>query len=199
LETRLIRVASLASRHEQTTVRAAFFAGNAALPKNVNLVRIIVSQAPRWGFMIRNMKRILGCVVLGLVTMAASAQWTNPSDDVPAYNAKAPVKPLPPVLSGKQLTGIYFSHPYQVTAYKMAAKIPGVLHQQPCYCHCDRAMGHNSLHSCFEGTHGAACSTCMREAVYAYEQTQKGQTPAQIRAGIERGEWQNVDLEKAAL
>ena len=33
------------------------------------------------------MKRILGCVVLGLVTMVASAQWTNPSDDVPAYKA----------------------------------------------------------------------------------------------------------------
>jgi hypothetical protein len=39
----------------------------------------------------------------------------------------------------------------------------------------------------------------MKEAVYAYEQTKKGRTPAQIRAGIERGEWQDVDLEKAAL
>jgi hypothetical protein len=60
-------------------------------------------------------------------------------------------------------------------------------------------MQHNSLHSCFEGTHGATCSTCMKEAVYAYEQTKKGQTPAQIRAGIERGEWQAIDLEKATL
>jgi hypothetical protein len=146
-----------------------------------------------------HMKRILGCVVLGLVTMVASAQWTNPSDDVPAYNATAPKKHLPPVLSGDQLTGPYFSHPYQVTVYKMAAKIPAVLHQQPCYCHCDRVMGHNSLHSCFEGTHGAACSTCMREAVYAYQETMKGVTPAQIRAGIERGDWQTIDLTKASL
>jgi hypothetical protein len=149
--------------------------------------------------MMSNMKRILGCVVLGLVTMAASAQWSNPSDDVPAYNASAPRKPLPPVMSGDQLTGEYFSHPYQVTVYKMAAKIPGVLHQQPCYCHCDRVLKHNSLHSCFEGTHGAACSTCMQEAVYAYEQTKKGKTPAQIRAGIERGEYQTIDLLKASL
>jgi hypothetical protein len=145
------------------------------------------------------MKRLLGCIALGLVTLAASAQWTNPSDDVPAYNAAAPVKPLPPVLSGNQLTGIYFTHAYQVTAYKMAAAIPAVLHQQPCYCHCDRELRHNSLHSCFEATHGATCTTCMKEAVYSYEQTKKGQTPAQIRAGIERGEWQNVDLAKAAL
>ena len=145
------------------------------------------------------MKQLLGCIALGLLTIAASAQWTNLSEDVPAYNATAPVKPLPPVLSGNQLTGIYFTHPYQVTAYKMAAAIPAVLHQQPCYCRCDRELRHNSLHSCFEATHGATCTTCMKEAVYAYEQTKKGQTPAQIRAGIERGEWQDVDLVKAAL
>ena len=64
------------------------------------------------------MKRILGCIALGLATLAASAQWTNPSEDVPAYNASAPVKPIPAVLSGDQLTGIYFTHPYQVTTYK---------------------------------------------------------------------------------
>jgi hypothetical protein len=145
------------------------------------------------------MKRLLGCAALALLTLAASAQWSNPADDIPSYNSAAPTKPLPPVLAGAELTGPYFQHPYQVTAYKMAAKIPAVLHQQPCYCHCDRAMGHNSLHSCFEGTHGAACSTCMREGVYAYQQTKLGHTPAQIRAGIERGEWQQVDLEKAAL
>ena len=158
-----------------------------------------IERLNQMSIMILSMKRVLGCALLGLVTLAASAQWTNPAADVPAYNATAPTKQLPPILSGDQLTGIYFSHPYQVTAYKMAAKIPAVLHQQPCYCHCDRAMGHNSLHSCFEGTHGAVCSTCMKEGIYAYEQTKKGLTPSQIRAGIERGEWQTVDLEKAAL
>ena len=145
------------------------------------------------------MKRFFGCLLLGVLSLAASAQWTNPSADVPAYNLDAPKKPLPPILSGNQLTGPYFQHSYQVVAYKMAAKIPNVLHQQPCYCRCDREMGHNSLHSCFEGTHGAACSTCMKEGVYSYQQTKLGKTPTQIRAGIERGEWQQVDLEKAAL
>ncbi|MDE3103572.1 MAG: hypothetical protein KGK08_00210 [Acidobacteriota bacterium] len=146
-----------------------------------------------------DMKRLIGCVVLGLVTVAASAQWSNPSDDIPAYMRKAPVKDMHPLLSGNQLTGEYFSHDYQVTAYKMAAKVSSVLYQQPCYCRCDRALGHQSLHSCFEGTHGAACSTCMREGVYAYQQTKLGRTPAQIRAGIERGEWQMVDLEAATM
>ena len=145
------------------------------------------------------MKRILGCLALGLATIVASAQWTNPANDVPAYNAAPSSKPLPALMSGNQLTGPYFQHSYQVVAYQMAAKIPEVLHQEPCYCRCDREMGHNSLHSCFESTHGASCSTCMREAVYSYQETKKGKTPAQIRAGIERGEWQNIDLEAAAL
>jgi hypothetical protein len=145
------------------------------------------------------MKKWISCLGLGLLTVVASAQWSNPSEDVPAYNAAAPARPLPAILSGNKLIGEYFSHPYQVTVYKMAAKIPGVLHQQPCYCRCDIAMGHNSLHSCFEGTHGAACSTCMQEAVYAYQETKKGRTPAQIRAGIKRGEWQSINLEAATL
>jgi len=145
------------------------------------------------------MKRLLGCASLVLVTLVASAQFSDPSADIPAYNSAPPSRALPAILAGSQLTGSYFSHPYQVTAYKMAAKVPAVLHQEPCYCRCDRAMGHNSLHSCFEGTHGAECSTCMKEAVYAYQQTRNGRTPTQIRAGIERGEWANIDLEKAAL
>jgi Protein of unknown function with PCYCGC motif len=145
------------------------------------------------------MKRLLGCLGLAVLTLAASAQFTNPGNDIPAYNAAPPAHPLPPIMSGAQLTGPNFEHPYQVTAYKMAAKIPGVLHQEPCYCRCDRSMGHNSLHSCFEVPHGAECSTCMKEGVYAYQQTKKGRTPAQIRAGIERGEWELVDLDTITM
>jgi len=145
------------------------------------------------------MKKLIGCLALVLVALAASAQWTNPAEDIPAYNVGAPTKALPPIMAGAQLTGPYFAHSYQKTVYQMAAKIPNVLHQQPCYCRCDREMGHNSLHSCFEGTHGAACSTCMKEAMYTYLETKKGRTPGQIRSAIERGEWMKMDLDQAAM
>jgi hypothetical protein len=39
----------------------------------------------------------------------------------------------------------------------------------------------------------------MKEAVYAYQQTKKGLTPKEIRAGIERGDWEAVDLTNAKL
>jgi hypothetical protein len=70
-----------------------------------------------------------------------------------------------------------------------------VLYQLPCYCRCDRALGHTSLHSCFEGTHAAICSTCAEEGAYAYKMTKLGWTPRQIRAGIERHAYEKIDLE----
>ena len=141
------------------------------------------------------MKRVFTFLAVGLLTMGAFAQWTTPTNDVPAYNAAPPsnVNKLPPILAGNQLTGVNFSHAYQVKSYQMAAKIPAVLHQLPCYCHCDKVLGHNSLHSCFEGLHGAECSTCMKEGVYAYQMTKQGKTVKQIRDGIEKGEFQSIN------
>ena len=145
------------------------------------------------------MRKLLGSVLSVMIALTASAQWVNPADDIPAYYSVIPKRPSRPVLSGQQLTGPYFSHDYQVAAYKMAAQIPAVLHQQPCYCRCDRQLRHKSLHTCFEGTHGATCATCMKEAVFSYQQTKLGRTPGQIRSAIERGDWMSVDLAAAAL
>lgn len=143
------------------------------------------------------MKRLLVSLALGLVTIAGYAQWSNPADDVPAYHPQAPEQgqTLPPILSGSQLTGSFFQYKWQVVVYKEAAQIPGVLYQLPCYCRCDRALGHHSLHSCFEGTHGAICSTCAKEGVYAYRMTKQGKTAAQIRAGIEHQDYESIDLD----
>ncbi|MFZ0733729.1 MAG: CYCXC family (seleno)protein [Candidatus Sulfotelmatobacter sp.] len=145
--------------------------------------------------------RGLTLAFLFLITLTVSAQWAQPDDEggIPAYNAGPPPKgaKLPAILTKADLWGQDAEYPYQTHAYELAAKIPVVLHQQPCYCYCDR-MGHNSLHSCFEGTHGARCSTCLKELYYSYVQHKKGKTAAQIRAGIIKGEWQQVDLATAA-
>lgn len=128
---------------------------------------------------------------------AVHAQWSDPAQDTPAYHPLPPAKgqTLPPILSGNQLTGQFFQQKWQVDVYREAARIPNVLYQLPCYCRCDRALGHASLHSCFEGTHGAICSTCAAEEAYAYKMTKQGKTPEQIRAGIERREYESIDLD----
>lgn len=145
--------------------------------------------------------RISTVAALFLLTMTVSAQWTAPQEEgsVPAYNAAPPPKgtKLPAILAKSDLWGGDAQYPYQTHAYELAAKIPNVLHQQPCYCYCDR-MGHNSLHSCFENTHGAQCSTCLKELYYSYQESKKGKTAKQIRAGIMAGEWKQIDLQAAA-
>jgi hypothetical protein len=139
---------------------------------------------------------------LFVVTFSLSSQWAAAQEDqgTPAYNAGAPPKgkKLPPILPKENLWAENAQFAYQTHSYELAAKIPNVLHQEPCYCYCDRGMGHNSLRSCFEGTHGAQCDVCMKELYYSYSQTKKGKTPAQIRQGIVKGEWKQVNLEAAA-
>lgn len=149
------------------------------------------------------LRRVVTLIFLFAVTLTVSAQWRFQEDGdqgVPAFNATAP-KPgakLAPILGKEQLWGTNSQYPFQAHAYELAAKIPGILYQQPCYCYCDRGMGHNSLRSCFEGTHGAECGTCLKELYYSYVEHKKGRTAKQIRAGIIKGEWKQVDLQSAA-
>ena len=138
------------------------------------------------------------------LTIVASSQWTiyaaSDEDRVPAFNSAPPAKgaKVSPILTKGQLWGNNDQYPFQSHSYELAAKIPSVIYQQPCYCYCDRGMGHKSLHSCFEGAHGAQCSTCMKELYYAYQMTQQQKTAAQIRKGIIAGEWKTIDLQSAA-
>ncbi|HEX4036558.1 MAG TPA: CYCXC family (seleno)protein [Acidobacteriaceae bacterium] len=151
------------------------------------------------------MKRVFWSLVAAVLVVAgyaipgnaAHAQFTDPGQDVPAYHAQPPAtgQALPPILSGNELTGPFFQKKWQAAVYKEAAQIPRVLYQLPCYCRCDKELGHTSLHSCFEGTHGAICETCAMEGAYAYKVTKLGKTPRQIRQGIERGDYQSIDLD----
>jgi hypothetical protein len=146
--------------------------------------------------------RAFTLALLLLVTLTMTSLWAAPQEEgtgIPAYNAGPPPKgtKLPAVLTKDQLWGSDAQYSYQTHAYELASRIPAVLHQQPCYCYCDR-MGHNSLHSCFENTHGARCATCLKELYYSYQQHKVGKTATQIRTGIIKGEWKQIDLETAA-
>ena len=107
----------------------------------------------------------------------------------PSYHAYALKPPFPATIDAKK-----FTDALNRNVYGMAAKIRPVLYQQPCYCFCDRHAGHKSLLDCFVGTHGAECDICQKEAVLSFQLTQKGKTPAQIRAAIIRGDWRAVNL-----
>jgi Protein of unknown function with PCYCGC motif len=144
------------------------------------------------------MRPVLLALPIALLSLCASAQWAAPTDDVPAYHAQPPAahQVLPPILTAAQLQAAGLRLPWQLRVYATAGQVPRVLYQLPCNCHCDRALGHTSLHSCFSSSHGAECSTCAKEGVYAARMTKLGKTPAQIRRGIAAHEYESVDLNR---
>jgi Protein of unknown function with PCYCGC motif len=136
------------------------------------------------------------CVALGgfaLVRAQNAAQGTVPvgatAVDVPAHHETAPRSPLPATLDAK-----LFPDPLNQKIYALAAKEKKILYQQPCYCHCDREVGHHSLLDCYVDRHASICATCKMEAVFAYQESRKGKTAAEIRKEIIDGKWRSVDL-----
>jgi hypothetical protein len=99
--------------------------------------------------------------------------------EVPAHYEAAPASTeLRAVLPAAQFRG------KTREAYEAAKQIPILLAQMPCYCHCDRGMGHKSLHSCFEDDHAAHCATCVDEALMTYELQKRGLSAQKIREQI---------------
>ncbi len=122
-------------------------------------------------------------------TSAPAVAAKIPKPDVPAYHAEAPKGPLPDTLDPAQ-----FSDAETQNIYALAAKIKPILYQQPCYCRCDKEVGHKSLLDCFSDYHGAHCVLCKKEAAFTYTESQQGKTAAQIRKEIMDGKWKDVDL-----
>jgi hypothetical protein len=120
-----------------------------------------------------------------------SLSQAGAEEPVPAFHSTVPQGRLPETMSPALFPDIVVQN-----AYTVAARVKKTLYQQPCYCHCDRSQGHGSLLDCFASKHASICEICIREGFYSYEQSRKGQTTAQIRAGIERGDWQQVDVSK---
>lgn len=138
-------------------------------------------------------------VAVALVAIAcgnSASDTTQPSSPAPAPQRSSPMSTqthagvpahfedassigtLGPTLAPEQFIG-----PAQ-QAYQIAREIPQTLAQLPCYCHCDKNMGHKSLHSCFEDLHASHCDICITEALMADNLQKIGLTPAQIRERI---------------
>jgi hypothetical protein len=98
---------------------------------------------------------------------------------VPAYQDAAQIDNLPQTLPANKFIG------KTREAYLVAKEIPKTLAQLPCYCECDRAFGHKSLHSCYVDDHASQCAVCVDEALLAYKlQKEDKLTPEQVRERI---------------
>jgi hypothetical protein len=117
----------------------------------------------------------------------------DPSAPVPAFHPAPPKSPLLDPVSPDR-----YADPISKNSYAMAGKVRNVLYQQPCYCYCDRNEGHHSLYDCFLSDHASGCNTCRMEAIFAYEQTRKGESATQIRKEIIGGDWRKLNSQDYA-
>ncbi|MCA1576594.1 MAG: PCYCGC domain-containing protein [Acidobacteria bacterium] len=99
---------------------------------------------------------------------------------LPSHYTEAPHRAsLRPTLEPERFTGLVRD------AYRAVRESPQTIAQMPCYCYCDRGMGHKSLYSCFEDDHASHCAVCVNEALLAHKLDKEGKlTPAQIRDRI---------------
>lgn len=112
-------------------------------------------------------------------TSTTTSEPVAPSQSrVPAFQDAKSVSYLPPTLQPEQFFG-----PTR-DAYRVVKEIPETIAQLPCYCHCDKSIGHKSLHSCFVDNHASQCAVCVGEALTAYNLQKSGLNPSQIRDRI---------------
>lgn len=137
--------------------------------------------------------KFLVVVVAGFVALAAAIFYAfapHPGAQIPRYfTTAAAAKPLPETLDPGQ-----FPNKDVAAAYRAAKASPEVLAQQPCFCHCDRKMGHRSLLDCFGTKHAAQCDACVKEAIFADRESRNGKSAEQIREEIIKGAWKTVEL-----
>ncbi len=111
----------------------------------------------------------------------AEDKAARPKKPVPAYQSKESIQKLTPTLSPDLFQG------ETRAAYAAVRAIPKTIAQLPCFCRCDKSVGHKSLYSCFEDDHGANCGICMNSALKAYKlEKEKKMSVEEIRAELIR-------------
>ncbi len=128
-------------------------------------------------------------------TAAPAAQKSAPPPVPHYFHSLAAAKPFPKLIPASD----FADKPVVARSYEIAHKIPGVLAQQPCYCHCDEHFNHRSLLDCHASTHTAGCAICVKETYLVWQLYKQGKTAKQIRAAIMRGDWEKIDINQPPL
>ncbi len=157
----------------------------------------------------------VGLLVLGAgVFLYALNSETPPAPSTQPVSQGQAAAQAPPQRSGDQTHQYrYFdsaeaAHPLPVTlppsefqnagianTYAIAKEIPEVLAQQPCLCGCDNPSDdHRSLLDCYIDGHASTCMVCMKEAIFAKQKTEAGESAAWIRDAILRHEFSTVNI-----
>lgn len=101
-------------------------------------------------------------------------------------------RPLHQTMPTAELTSAEFASlpGWTVDMYHYAADHPGEFASLPCYCGCDRTLGHRHLLDCFVtptggwDRHASGCGVCTTEALDAQATFASGADTATVRARL---------------
>lgn len=88
-----------------------------------------------------------------------------------------------------------FPQPAARRAYRIAARIPGLLNQLYCWCGCHDSGLHRSVLACFEDEMAAVCPVSQGTAQMAFELDAQGLPPRAIQAAVD-ATWRPRDYDK---
>jgi hypothetical protein len=125
------------------------------------------------------------------VKMSGIDDKATAQQDVPAFHNAPPQGHEGDALDVKQ----FANDPKMRTVYGRADEARNVLYQLPCYCKCTRYLKHTSLLSCYREKHATTCDICQKEAIFAYEKAKKGESVAQIREEVVKGDWKDMNVD----
>ncbi|GMT42960.1 MAG: hypothetical protein IEMM0002_1371 [bacterium] len=71
--------------------------------------------------------------------------------------------------------------------YQWAEEVPQAYDALYCYCRCsdNPNLKHKTLLTCYTNDHASKCNICLKEGQMAWEMTQKGMSPKEIRVEVD--------------
>lgn len=119
---------------------------------------------------------LVALIFVGVAALIRGASAPDPADAAPAAAT--------PTVNLADLPDV------SADVYRYAADHAMHFTDIPCYCGCDRSLGHRNLEDCFVNAtgdwdaHASGCGVCTAEAVAAREQLDAGIGIAEVRQSI---------------
>lgn len=119
---------------------------------------------------------LVALIFVGVAALIRGASAPDPADAAPAAAT--------PTVNLADLPDV------TADVYRYAADHAMHFTDIPCYCGCDRSLGHRNLEDCFVNAtgdwdaHASGCGVCTAEAVAAREQLDAGIGIAEVRQSI---------------
>ncbi len=132
-------------------------------------------------------------VMAGYLAIRSGGEESTGVNNPPAATAKTePAKTERPLVRVDLIETRPVQNPNYYTGmvaqvYRWAEEIPQAFDALYCYCRCsdNPKLKHKTLLTCYTDDHASKCSICLKEGQMAWEMTQKGMEPKDIRVEVD--------------